>query len=141
MYRTFTYCTGYTIRRSQWKSKIFNDDHEDIASAFKRIIKKEYEETTMSRVMEEKQRFMKKWNDRCDYSGMLRVIYEDDHSHDEGGGAEGHPGSARRACQEEGQGRRLRSDARHRLGALVCLEARGPDRSFGRARGSRMKAV
>ena len=35
----------------------------------------------MNKVMEEKQRFMKKWNDRCDYSGMLRVIYEDDHSH------------------------------------------------------------
>jgi hypothetical protein len=47
----------------------------------------------MSRVMEEKQKFMKKWNDRCDYSGMLRVIYEDDHSHgsehDEEGEGEG----------------------------------------------------
>lgn len=39
----------------------------------------------MDRIMEEKQRFMKRWNERADYSGMLRVIYEDDHSHGEDG--------------------------------------------------------
>lgn len=39
----------------------------------------------MNKVIEEKKRFMKKWNERCDYSGMLRVIYEDDHSHGECG--------------------------------------------------------
>ena len=81
VYRTYTYCRGYTIRRSLWKSKIFNDDHEEIASAFKKIIKKDYEETTMNKVIEEKNRLVEKWNDRCDYSGMLRVIYEGDHGH------------------------------------------------------------
>lgn len=43
----------------------------------------------MNKVIEEKKRFMKKWNERCDYSGMLRVIYENDHSHDDGGHGDG----------------------------------------------------
>jgi len=67
-----------------WKTKIFNDDHEDIADAFRRTIKKEYEVNTMERILEEKQRLMSRWNQRADYSGMLRVIYEDDHSHGDG---------------------------------------------------------
>ena len=93
VYRTYTYCTGYTIRRQNWKSNVFNQEHEEIEAAFEKIITKEYEETTMNKVIEEKKRFMKKWNERCDYSGMLRVIYENDHSHDEGGHGEDNSGA------------------------------------------------
>ena len=40
----------------------------------------------MEKVLEEKKRLMSRWNMRADYSGMMRVIYEDDHSHGHGHG-------------------------------------------------------
>lgn len=44
---------------------------------------------------------MSKWNARCDYSGMLRVIYEDDHSHgDEDHGDEDEDGGGSISASE-----------------------------------------
>ena len=83
VYRTYYKCEGYSIRRSLWKIKVMSEEHEQIVETFKKTIKKDYEVNTMTKIIEEKKRLIGKWHERADYSGILRVIYEDDHSHGE----------------------------------------------------------
>lgn len=54
IFKTHTTCTGFSIRRINWKDCIFNDEFEMITTPLKAKIKSEYEEVFARRVRREK---------------------------------------------------------------------------------------
>ena len=77
MFRTSRPCRGFSIRRTNWKSVLDDDDFKMITSPLKKQIKKEYDEVIASRVRKEKAVIVSKWMLRKDYDAMLKVVEND----------------------------------------------------------------
>jgi hypothetical protein len=73
-YKTHKNCSGFSIRRIDWKQFMYKPEHKIVAGHLRRQIKKDYEVFIMNKVRMEKAKAMKKWDLRADYEGILRVV-------------------------------------------------------------------
>lgn len=55
VYRTANTCTGFSIRRINWKEVVDNDEFRMITVHLKNAVKENYEETISSRIKKEKE--------------------------------------------------------------------------------------
>ena len=73
IYMAKTYCHGYSIRRSNWKYLIENDEHRTIAGYLKQSVKNYYDKNILNIMKSEKKKAIKKWQSRADYQCMIAV--------------------------------------------------------------------
>lgn len=76
IYRSSMTCTGFSIRRTNWKSIVLDDEFKMITQHLKNALKIHYE-NSMFRVNQEKEKLIKKWQNRKDYEAILRVVPND----------------------------------------------------------------
>lgn len=67
-------CTGFSIRRIDWKKFMYQPENKTVAGHLRKQIKKDYEIFIMNKVRMEKKRAMLKWDKRADYDAVLRVV-------------------------------------------------------------------
>ena len=72
VYKTFTDCEGFFIRREAWKGLI--DNNPEVSCHLVEQVKEEYDRTTMNKVMHAKQHRLIKWNKRADYDSITKTI-------------------------------------------------------------------
>lgn len=73
-YKAQKNCTGFSIRRIDWKKFMYQPDNKTVAGHLRKQIKKDYEVSIMSKVRMEKARAMRKWDKRADYDAILMVV-------------------------------------------------------------------
>lgn len=74
VYKTSQLCTGFSIRRTNWKSVVFNEENSIIFPYFQSTLKYNYENRILKKVVSEKEKMIIKWEGRKDYDGILRVV-------------------------------------------------------------------
>ena len=72
IYKTVTQCTGYFIRKINWKN-IFAADHEEITEKLKKNLKKEYVQNIKKPLMQHKITTIKKLAKRADFDTILSL--------------------------------------------------------------------
>ena len=77
VYRTYTKCQGYYIRRTKWKAITDSDDHKVIRALLKEQVRIDYEESVSKRVETEKKNLLAKWKKRSDYNAFLVLRAEE----------------------------------------------------------------
>ena len=61
IYKTATYCEGFFVRKTNWKTLIDDDDHTIISGHLQKQLKRDYEKKLFGKVNEEKQKVIKRW--------------------------------------------------------------------------------
>ena len=74
IYKAYKECSGFMIRRIDWKRFMYQPEHKTVAGLLRHQIKKDYEIFIMNKVRLEKARALVKWNQRADYDATLRVV-------------------------------------------------------------------
>jgi hypothetical protein len=75
IYKTFTMCEGYFIRKKEWLEIMDNDDNSEIVKRLKVQLKDNYKRMEMSKLFTDK---MKKLNQLCvrnDYDYILSLTF------------------------------------------------------------------
>jgi len=81
IYLAKTYCNGYSIRRSNWKNLIDDEDHKIIAGHLKNSVRKYYEKNILNIMKQEKEKVIQKWYKRADYHCMI-AVRDNSHMHE-----------------------------------------------------------
>jgi hypothetical protein len=74
VYKTAQICSGFSIRRANWKKIVFNEEFSMITVHLHNALKNNYENNILSKVNFEKQKMIEKWKKRKDYDSILRVV-------------------------------------------------------------------
>ena len=73
IYRTHTYCEGYTIRKTNWHTIMSDEEHSLLANMLKKRIKKEYQINTDWKITSIRKSMIDKWKRRADYQATLMM--------------------------------------------------------------------
>ena len=73
MYKTFSVCEGYSIRKEKWYEIMNNPDTQPIMEVIKDSVKDDYEKYVKIKLLQAKDQVMKKWYKRSDYDAILSV--------------------------------------------------------------------
>ena len=73
IYKTNSVCTGFFIRRENWKELVDNDEYSEISQILVEQCKKYYQDNIQSKMKIEKKRQMDKWRERSDYRSMISM--------------------------------------------------------------------
>jgi hypothetical protein len=73
IYLAKTYCSGYSIRRSNWLKLIQEDDFKNLTRNLIQSFKQYYENTILTIMKEEKAKALKRWSTRADFESILAV--------------------------------------------------------------------
>ena len=74
IYKTYKDCSGYSIKRLDWKKFMYQPENKTIAKLLRSQIKRDYEIFIMNKVRLEKARALEKWNQRADYDAVMQVV-------------------------------------------------------------------
>ena len=74
IYRTVTVCEGFSVRKTNWKTLMDDEDNTIIAGHLKKLLKKDYTKTLFNKVNDEKTKILEKWQQRADFDAVLRVV-------------------------------------------------------------------
>lgn len=73
LYKAKKDCSGYFIRRSNWKSIMDDPELKMVTDNFERSVTKYYQEKILRRMTYEKQRSISKWKKRADYQAIISL--------------------------------------------------------------------
>jgi hypothetical protein len=73
IYRTHTYCEGYTIRKTNWHIIMSDEEHSLLGNMLKKRIKREYQINTDWKIASIRKSMIDKWKRRADYEATLMM--------------------------------------------------------------------
>ena len=78
VYKTYSLCQGYFIRREMWKNILDNDDHKVLASMFKKRLIENYRLEIKNKMVPIKKARLNKWKQRADYQATLMMVVNEE---------------------------------------------------------------
>jgi len=73
IYKSVSHCSGYFIRRSNWKSIMDNPELEHVTACFEKSVTTYYKEKIYKRMVKEKQQMISKQKKRADYQAIISL--------------------------------------------------------------------